>query len=129
MGNAEEFDGQMLFTRLSSFIKPKRQGVLEEYEFRMAAKAPGMGGQEADRAFACLDHGMHAPPATIDATDMAWLKRLPSLVDTEAVSCATDVKFDLGLAPHLVLGSPMPDQSSPLSGAMQAWESPGRQGL
>lgn len=121
--DVEETDANVLFARLTSFVRPIQLGSLEQHEFRIVAKPLGLSTQEADKAFACLDHfpgNVHAPPATIDVTDIHWLKRMPNLVYTEAVACAKEANMD---APNII-GSPMTDGSSPLSGPVSAWEAP-----
>jgi hypothetical protein len=93
--DVEETDANVLFARLTSFVRPVQLGSLEQHEFRLVAKPLGLSMLEADKAFACLDHypgSTHAPPASIDVTDIQWLKKLVTLVDTDAVACmAQDV--------------------------------------
>jgi len=108
----EEVDVNVLWVKLTSFAKPKNLGSLERHEFRLISEPLGLTMQEADRAFACLDRGSQNPPALVDITDIHWLKRLPSLLDTEAIQCAQDVT------------EVVEDPLSPLSGAMNAWETP-----
>merc|ERR1719183_2142932 len=65
---------------------------LELPEFRAVAKPLGLNLLEADKVFSCLDRCRSStPPATIDVTDILWLKRLPSVVYVDAVACAKDV--------------------------------------
>lgn len=112
--DVEETDANVLFARLTSFVRPIKFGSLEQHEFRLVAKPLGLSQQEADKAFACLDRtGTHAPPASIDVTDIQWLKKLPMLVDIEGVACAQDVS--LALQPSSITGgtSPADGLSSP----------------
>merc|ERR1719272_1322584 len=134
--NLEEMDPQVMFGRLTTFVRPIKVGSLEMHEFRTVAKPLGLPTAEADKVFASLDHfpgSMHAPPACIDVTDIVWLKKLPQLVDIEAVSCTMDVGFGLqveGSTPNMTgmsdsNGSPISSYmggNSPLSGGpMNAW--------
>lgn len=123
-GEEEEMDANVMYTRLTHCARPERQGLLELHEFRVVAKSLGLNAREADRAFACLDHfpsGLNAHPARLEVSDFVWLKRLPNLIDTEAVACARAPGFqpDVSMAydtPQDVTGSPIPDSQSPLSG-------------
>lgn len=101
--DVEETDANVLFARLTSHVRPVQLGSLEQHEFRLVAKPLGLSMLEADKAFACLDHypgSTHAPPASIDVTDIQWLKKLVTLVDTDAVACAQDVSS--GMQPPFI---------------------------
>jgi len=115
----EDVDVNVLFARLTSFVRPIQLGSLELHEFRVVAKPLGLSQQEADRVFACLDHfpgSMYNPPSTIDINDIQWLKKITALVDIDAVTCASDVSLAIQSGTPLsnVTGSPMP-LASPLS--------------
>jgi len=87
--DVEETDANVLFQRLTTFVRPNNLGVLEQHEFRAVAKPLGLTPPEADRVFSCLDHfpgSMHAPPATIDVADIQWLKRITAMVDVEMIA-------------------------------------------
>jgi len=67
-----------------------REGApLSAAEFRAAARVLGFSATEAERLFAHLDTGGGGPseePGWVTAVDVAWLKRLPSLVDLGALA-------------------------------------------
>jgi len=132
--DAEDFDPSTIFSRLTSFSRPTRQGCLEQHEFRLVSKVLGLSIQEADRAFNCLDHfpgSHHAPPAMIDVTDIKWLKGLITLVDAAAVLVTQEVAGDpLTLtmdngSPVSMGGSSYGMGGTPTSGGpANAWASP-----
>mmetsp|Transcript_7743 Transcript_7743/g.14359 ORF Transcript_7743/g.14359 Transcript_7743/m.14359 type:complete len:1158 (-) Transcript_7743:72-3545(-) len=105
-----ELDAKTMFDKLLAWVKPVRDGQLELHEFRAIARPLGFNQAESDRLFAALDQfggSQHAPPATINASDIAWLKKLPTLIDTDAVACAqehgytmTDEWKNMTLAPR-----------------------------
>jgi len=121
--DGEDVDPSVIFARLTEFVRPLTVGRLEQHEFRIVAmsKPLNMTQWEADKAFSCLDHigGMHAPPTTIDVSDLTWLKKLPTLVDTKAICCARDITIPLASPTSAITGSPLPDENSPLSGTMK----------
>jgi len=131
----EDIEASMIFARLTSFVRPISVGSLEQPEFRIVCKPLGFNNLEADRAFACLDHfpgSTHAPPATIDVSDIQWLKRMTTLVDVEAVACAENVGGSGTQVLGNTIGSPGLESNtsyvgggSPLSGGpMNAWANP-----
>eukprot|EP00928_Gymnodinium_smaydae_P079582 TRINITY_DN6347_c1_g2_i1.p1 TRINITY_DN6347_c1_g2~~TRINITY_DN6347_c1_g2_i1.p1 ORF type:complete len:1259 (-),score=215.95 TRINITY_DN6347_c1_g2_i1:253-3483(-) len=92
-GVGEQADAAAIFARMSFLVRPNRQGHLEYHEFRSVAKPMGLSQEEADKAFSYLDfHGgnHHAPPATITVQDIAWLLKLPQMIDIEAVQLTTN---------------------------------------
>merc|ERR1712242_660248 len=79
---------ETLFAKVTFKIKLNTPGHMELHEFRSAVKAFGFTGADADRVFSYLDHqggNHHNPPATVTVADFDWLRRLPALVDIEAV--------------------------------------------
>jgi len=85
-------DADALFARLTFHIRPARPGQLDAHEFRSVLKPLGFSAEDADRAFSYLDyHGgsNHAPPATVNKLDLLWLKRLPQLVDVNAITLSS----------------------------------------
>lgn len=88
-GGMPPLDAEATFARLSKLAKPVKAGYLQEHEFRGGALRLGLSREEADRVFDYLDYcggSHHAPPATITVADVAWLLRLPQLVDASSVS-------------------------------------------
>eukprot|EP00401_Gymnodinium_catenatum_P071839 CAMPEP_0117535020 /NCGR_PEP_ID=MMETSP0784-20121206/40716_1 /TAXON_ID=39447 /ORGANISM="" /LENGTH=1345 /DNA_ID=CAMNT_0005331527 /DNA_START=60 /DNA_END=4097 /DNA_ORIENTATION=+ len=92
--NPKDVDAESIFARVSLLVRPCRPGHLEAQEFRAVGKPLGVVGDEADKVFSHLDFygGNHAPPATITVQDIAWLIRLPNLVDIEAVTLSDATK-------------------------------------
>jgi len=81
-------DTETLFAKLTWRMHLITPGRMELHEFRSAVKAFGLIGADADRVFSYLDHqggSHHNPPASVTVADFDWLRRLPTLVDTEAV--------------------------------------------
>jgi hypothetical protein len=81
-------DTETLFAKLTWRMQLITPGRMELHEFRSAVKAFGLTGTDADRVFSYLDHqggSHHNPPASVTVADFDWLRRMPTLVDTEAV--------------------------------------------
>jgi len=92
---SDNVDQDMLFSRLTARTQLVRAGQLEVHEFRAVVKALGIGNAEADRLFSYLDYqggNIHNPPARVTIADFEWLRRLPSLIDIEAVVMASEKK-------------------------------------
>mmetsp|Transcript_19 Transcript_19/g.64 ORF Transcript_19/g.64 Transcript_19/m.64 type:complete len:994 (-) Transcript_19:60-3041(-) len=90
---SDDIDQDSLFARLTNRVQLAQPGQMEVHEFRAVAKSFGLPSTEADRLFTFLDYqggSAHNPPARISAADLEWLRRLPSLVDTEAVVMSSE---------------------------------------
>merc|ERR1712232_368628 len=87
-------DKNPLFTRLTMLAPPKKAGQLDAHEFRaVATKALGFTLEEADKLFEYLDYyggDKHCPPALVTAQDFAWLNRLPTLFNIDAITLCKD---------------------------------------
>eukprot|EP00927_Polykrikos_kofoidii_P015363 TRINITY_DN16815_c0_g1_i1.p1 TRINITY_DN16815_c0_g1~~TRINITY_DN16815_c0_g1_i1.p1 ORF type:complete len:1519 (-),score=314.14 TRINITY_DN16815_c0_g1_i1:179-4546(-) len=96
----KEADPESLFARFSFLVRPRRSGRLERQEFRQVAIPIGLSKEEADKVFSYLDyHAGISHPAAITVMDIAWLNKLPQLIDIDAVilSSATDLRDDEAL--------------------------------
>jgi hypothetical protein len=83
--HGKELGPDVIFARLCFLVRPATPSKLELKEFRSAMKPLGCSLQEADKIFTYLDISGHSPPASVNASDIAWLMSLPSLVDIEEV--------------------------------------------
>jgi len=94
-------DTETLFAKLTWNMKLISPGRMELHEFRSAVKAFGLTGADADRVFSYLDHqggSHHNPPASVTVADFDWLRRLPSIVDTEALLLSAEDRLTEGEA-------------------------------
>lgn len=130
----DDLEGNEILQKIAAHIRPVQQGRLERHEFRTAVRTLGLSVDEADRAFACLDHfpiSTHeSGSATVDGSDIAWLKKFPNLVDPDAVACAQDPKMAAELSQSLhstgedELGVARRASRSVRGSMVKAWESP-----
>eukprot|EP00929_Paragymnodinium_shiwhaense_P058836 TRINITY_DN29474_c0_g1_i1.p1 TRINITY_DN29474_c0_g1~~TRINITY_DN29474_c0_g1_i1.p1 ORF type:complete len:1401 (-),score=481.33 TRINITY_DN29474_c0_g1_i1:28-4230(-) len=86
MGTDKEVNAEAIMSRMSFMVRSQNPNQLEVQDFRMMLKPLGFSLEEADRCFAHLDFygGTHSP-AVVRTADIAWLLRLPQLVDVEAI--------------------------------------------
>jgi len=85
----DDNDGEILFARICYIITPKKKGFLDIHEFRTIMKSLGFSTEDSDKAFNNLDcngGAFKAPPALISKSDIAWLRRINTLFDSEASS-------------------------------------------
>jgi Ca2+-binding EF-hand superfamily protein len=99
-------DPESLFARLCFLVRPRQAGQLERQEFLTVATPLGLSKDEANKVFSYLDH--HAGisnPAYVTVKDVAWLTRLSSLVDIQAVTMASvDCNSEQTALRHLTWG-------------------------
>jgi len=90
----DDRDAEILFTRVCWIITPHKAGFLDIHELRTIMKTLGFSVEDSDKAFHLLDYNGGSemkPPALISKADIVWLRRIPTLVDVEALSLsATD---------------------------------------
>eukprot|EP00405_Crypthecodinium_cohnii_P035319 CAMPEP_0206525784 /NCGR_PEP_ID=MMETSP0325_2-20121206/269_1 /ASSEMBLY_ACC=CAM_ASM_000347 /TAXON_ID=2866 /ORGANISM="Crypthecodinium cohnii, Strain Seligo" /LENGTH=483 /DNA_ID=CAMNT_0054020689 /DNA_START=194 /DNA_END=1645 /DNA_ORIENTATION=- len=90
-----EADVEVLFGKLTArnLIKQVTPGKLELHEFRTVLLPLGFTKPESELLFSYLDQkggNNTMPPATITAKDIAWLKRLPEIVDIDSIMLTPD---------------------------------------
>jgi hypothetical protein len=83
-----------LFDRLTSHIRLGKKGECSLSEFRLLGKPLTMSDDEMDKAFKYIDGGFggsDATKASISVADIAWIMKLPKIVDEHAVTLNADI--------------------------------------
>jgi hypothetical protein len=97
--NKFSMEPSALFTKLTSHIESaqnariERQGQLSSFEFKLLSKPLGLSANELERVFVYLDSGLAGSDKrnqSVSLSDIAWIMKLPRVVDEHAVALNAD---------------------------------------